>query len=107
MLNQVVLVGRIVEGLEIKELENGKKVANIKIAIPRSWKNAEGEYETDFVPLNLYDNIASNTVEYCGKGDIVGVKGRIQVEENNIQIIVEKLTFLSSKKTDEEEQKDS
>lgn len=102
MLNQVVLVGRLANELEIKELEDGRKVCSIILAVPRSWKNEEGVFETDSIPLTLWDNIAKNTSEYCHKGDLLGIKDRIQVEENNMQIIVEKLTFLSSKKTDEE-----
>ncbi len=58
----------------------------------------------------LWDNIASNTVEYCNKGDIIGVKGRIQtrtVEKENskkyvLEVIAEKVTFLSSNKSKEE-----
>ena len=76
MLNQVVLVGRLTSDLEAKELEDGKKVTNMTLAIPRSFKNADGEYETDFVECTLWNNIAENTAEYCKKGDIVGVKGR-------------------------------
>ena len=49
MLNQIVLVGRLVATPEVKELEDEKKVANITVAVPRSYKNADGEYETDFI----------------------------------------------------------
>ena len=48
MLNQVVLVGRLVRDPELKELENGNKLSNITLAVPRSYKNVNGEYETDF-----------------------------------------------------------
>ena len=51
MLNQVVLVGRLTSDLEAKELEDGKKVTNMTLAIPRSFKNADGEYETLFAVL--------------------------------------------------------
>lgn len=47
MLNQAVLVGRIVKEPEIKETERGK-VSNITLAVPRSFKNSNGEYDTDF-----------------------------------------------------------
>lgn len=106
MLNQIVMVGRLVKDIELKEGENGRKYANLSLAIPRSFKNAEGEYETDFVNCTAFDNIATNTAEYCRKGDIIGVKGRIQsstIEENEtkkyvLEIIAEKVTFLSDSK---------
>ena len=40
MLNQFVGVGRLVAAPEVKETEDGKKVSNITIAVPRSYKNA-------------------------------------------------------------------
>ena len=99
MLNQLVLVGRLKE-MEIIESEEGKKY-NIVIAVPRSFKNAEGEYETDFIPIKLFGSIAENTFEYCKKGDLVGIKGRVEANNNGINIIAEKITFLSSKKEEQ------
>lgn len=104
MLNQVIIVGRLVKEVELKKLESGKNVANVTLAVPRSWKNEEGMYDTDFIECVLFDNIAGNTSEYCHKGDIIGVKGRIQCNdetEHRNEIIAEKVTFLSSKKADE------
>lgn len=101
MLNQTVLVGRISNDPVIEEMED-RKYCRITLAVPRSYKNENGEYDTDFIPITLWNGIAQNTLEYCKKGDLVGIKGRIQVKENDIEIVAEKLTFLSSKKEDEE-----
>ena len=100
MLNQIVLVGRLTENPTVEKLEEGKEVATVTLAVQRSMKNADGEYETDFVPCRLWNSIATNTADYCKKGDIVGVKGRIQSTDGNLEIIAEKVTFLSSKKED-------
>ena len=100
MLNQIVLVGRIVSDPEIKETENENKVSNITLAVNRSFKNDNGEYETDFIPCVLWNSIAKTTCEYCKNGDLVGVKGRVQMTKNKMEVIVEKLTFLSNKKED-------
>ena len=54
MLNQVVMVGRLLEKPEIKELENGKKVGNITLIVPRCYKNEDGEYEKDFIDCMLW-----------------------------------------------------
>ena len=104
MLNQVVLVGRLTRDIVVDKSDKGIKVATISLAIPRSFKNSEGLYDTDFVDCVAFDSIASNTSEYCKKGDIVGVKGRVQSrtienegkKENIMDIICEKITFLSS-----------
>jgi single-strand DNA-binding protein len=110
MLNQTVIVGRLVRDPEVKETESGKKVSDIKLAVPRSYKNAEGDYDTDFITCVLWAGVAENTAEYCKKGDLIGIKGRIQtnqIEENGItkdvmEVVAEKVTFLSSKKTKDE-----
>ena len=103
MLNQVVLVGRIANELEIVK-EGDNSICKITIAIPRSFKNVNGEYDTDFVSCTLMNSIAENTAEYCKKGDIVGVKGRIEGDINKgIAIIAEKVTFLSSRSQKEED----
>ena len=114
MLNQVIMVGRLTRDVEVKENEDGKKYSTMTLAIPRSYKNTEGVYDTDFLVVVLFDSIASNTSEYCKKGDIVGVKGRVQsrVIENDEskeykkEIIAEKVTFLSSKSKDENQEND-
>ena len=103
MLNQVVIVGRLVAKPIVEENENGRKVSKITLAVPRSYKNAEGIYDTDFIKCILWNVIAENTVEYCNKGDIIGVKGRLQcLSGNELQVVAEKITFLSTNKTKEE-----
>ena len=101
MLNQTMIVGRLTQDLEIKELENGVKTCVVTLAVPRSFKNENGEYETDFVPSTLLGTIAENTVEYCKKGDVMGIKGRVQSTDGKIEIIAEKVTFLSSGNSEE------
>lgn len=111
MLNQVVLVGRLIKDPELVETENNKKVSRITLAIPRSFKNMNGEYETDFINCILWDSVAKSTVEYCKKMDIVGVKGRIQsrvVETDNekkyyFDVVAERVTFLSNNKVEKKE----
>ena len=107
MLNQTVIVGRLVRDPELYETENGNKVTNITLAVPRSYKNVNGEYDTDFVPCVLWKGVAENTVEYCRKGDLLGVKGHVQtrdievdedVKRKLVEIVAEKVTFLSCKK---------
>ena len=102
MLNQTVLVGRLVQDPEIKELENDKKACNITLAVTRSYKNADWIYENDFIPITLWQGIAENVKEHCKKGDLVGVRGRLQAREDKVEVVGEKVTFLSSKAKEEE-----
>lgn len=105
MLNQIVIVGRLVKNPELRETETGRKVTNITLAVPRSYKNSNGEYETDYVDCTLWTGIAENTAEYCKKGDLLGVKGRIQTRSYEVnddkrfvtEVVAEKVTFLTQK----------
>lgn len=99
MLNKVVLVGRLVETRKIDE----DKII-ITIRVPRYYKNENGEYDSDFINCVLNGEIAKNTMEYCKISDVIGIKGRIEsYEDKSIQIVAEKVTFLSSNKEKEDE----
>lgn len=107
MLNQTVLVGRLVRDPELYETESGNKVTNITLAVPRSYKNSNGEYDTDYINCVLWKGIAESASEYCHKGDLLGIKGRIQTrtidlddetKKNITEVVAEKVTYLSSKK---------
>ena len=107
MLNQVILVGRLVYDPELRTLEDGRNVTTITLAIKRGYKNSEsGEYDTDFLKCTLWSGIAENTVEYCKKGSTVGVKARLaqkyyEYEDGKSfsypEIIAEKITFINTK----------
>ena len=109
MQNIVFLIGRLVSDPELKKSEKEKDYSTVTLAVQRSFKNSNGIYETDFIRCKLWNGIATNVHEYCKKGDLVGVKGRIQIrtyQENEetkyiTEIIADKVSFLSSKKTEE------
>ena len=112
MLNQVILVGRLVRTPELQLTDNGKKWSMITLAVNRGYKNQNGEYDTDFLDCSLWTGIAENTAEYCKSGDIIGVKGRIQTrlidnedgtKHKKMEIIADKVTFLSSSRKDKNE----
>ena len=90
MLNQVVVVGRI------HSMESGKLV----IAVPRSFKNENGEYDTDYIEAKLSKSIENNVSTYCEVGDLVGIKGRLESDANRMFVIAEKVTCLSSRNKD-------
>ena len=108
MKNLVYLIGRLTDDPEIKKTENEKNYGTITVAVQRDFKNSESLYETDFIRCVLWNGIATQVKEYCKKGDLVGVKGRIQNRSYEIddetkyitEVIVDKVSFLSSKKED-------
>ncbi len=105
MINQIMLVGRLVKTPDLFITESGKKGSFITLAVGRPYKNQNGEYDTDFIDCTLWTGVAESTAEYCKTGDIIGIRGRIQtriVEDENglkekiMEIVADKVTFLSS-----------
>lgn len=106
MLNQLVICGRLVSDPVKEKNEEGKELCYVTVAVPRAYKNEEGIYDTDFIKCQLWNGVEDATCEYCHKGDIVGIKGRVQSElnddgENVMMVIAEKVSFLSSKKKED------
>lgn len=79
MLNRVVLIGRLTKDPELKYTPNGVAVANFTLAVDRFRTNAQGERETDFIPIVIWQKQAENVANYLGKGSLVAVDGRLQV----------------------------
>lgn len=116
MLNNVILIGRLVSDPVFREVSNGKNVCEIKLAVTRPFKNQQNHtYDTDFIKVTFWEYAAINVNEYCVKGSTVSVKGRLQVRnmsvgEKNIEmleVIGEQIIFInkpqqkSISKTDE------
>lgn len=114
MHNMVYLIGRLTEDPTLKTYEDGKEMLTLNLAVQRSFKNEDAIYETDYIRCVLWNVLATHTCEYCRKGDLVGVKGRIQTrsyedEEKNIkyitEVIVDRISFLASAKSRSEDSK--
>lgn len=105
MLNQVILVGRMAKEVEVNETESGQKICTITLAVLRNYKNIDGIYEKDLIKCILWNGIADNVREYCKKEDLIGIKGRIENKNDEMLIIAEKVTFLSSRSSENMEEK--
>lgn len=86
-MNNVILVGRITsfEGNEVT------------ISITRNYKNEDGIYMSDSIPVRLSANIGEKMKEFCKIGDVIGVKGRLE-NRGEVVVMAEKVSFVSPKK---------
>ena len=100
MINQVTLIGRIVEKPILRSYENDVNVATLTLAVTRPFKNMDGNYETDFIKITLWNGVAQSTCDYTQKGDIVGVKVRVAMKDTEVsfadqsQIFKKKISIL-------------
>ena len=70
MLNQVILIGRLVKKPELRESENGKNYLKATLAVQSDYRKKDGEYETDFLEFTAFGKVAENTAKYCDKGRV-------------------------------------
>lgn len=79
VLNSVILIGRLTKDPELRYTPNGTAVASFTLAVGRARPNQQGERETDFIPIVVWQKQAENCANYIGKGSLVAVEGRLQV----------------------------
>ncbi len=106
MINRVVLVGRLTKDPEYKVTPAGVQVANFTLAVNRTFKNAKGEQEADFLNCVVFRKPAENVNNYLKKGSLAGVEGRLQSRsyENNegkrvyvTEVVCDSVQFLEPK----------
>lgn len=111
-MNTVILIGRLTKEVELRYTEKELPIANFTIAINRDYKNENGEYETDFINCVAFQQSAKLMGEYTHKGDLIGVKGRLQTRNYEdkegkkhyiTEVIAERITFLQAKKEEKNE----
>jgi single-strand DNA-binding protein len=80
-MNKVILTGNICQDIELKQTTAGKSVVTNCIAVSRDFKNANGEYESDFINIVVWDKQAEYLSKYASKGDRVELCGKWTVRK--------------------------
>jgi single-strand DNA-binding protein len=84
-LNKVMLIGNLGADPEIRSLQNGQKVANLRIATSESWKDkdsGERKERTEWHRIVIWTEGLVNVVEkYLKKGDKIYVEGQLQTRK--------------------------
>jgi single-strand DNA-binding protein len=110
MINQVTLVGRLTKDPDLRITPEGTSVVNLTLAVNRQFKNQNGEYDTDFVHCTIWRKTAENTANYCRKGSVLGITGKIHTRNYQNQegkrvyvteVVAETVQFLSHRPSQE------
>lgn len=99
MSNILYLIGKVAAQPKVIEDGDNKKIL-LKISVTRAYKNSEGVYECDIFPVELAFSNHDMIIENLHKNDLVEIKSNLIIKNNNIAIVCEKFTFLSSKADD-------
>lgn len=105
MYNYFMLIGRVARDVNVRTLEDGRKVLSLCIACQRPFKNSEGNYETDFFNITLWEAMAEVANDNIKKGAQVGIKGRLGLKKqiidggipvDTVELIGERIVFFSN-----------
>ena len=78
MINNVTLVGRLTKDVELKYTPSNVANVSFTLAVNRTFKNANGERESDFINCVIWRKSAENFANFVKKGALIGITGRIQ-----------------------------
>lgn len=108
-MNKVILVGNLTKDPELTTTQSGINVARFTIAVQRKFKNANDEYESDFISCVAWRSSAEFIYKYFKKGNKIGIVGNIQTRSYDAEdgtkryvteVVVEECEFVQSKKGD-------
>lgn len=78
MINNVTLIGRLTRDAELRYTPSNIATAQFNIACNRNFKNANDEYDADFINCVMWREQAERFCNWTRKGMLVGIVGRIQ-----------------------------
>ena len=71
-MNNVNLIGRLTKAPELKQTASNTNVLTGTLAVNRTFKNQNGERETDFINIVAWRQTAEIIAQYCGQGSQIG-----------------------------------
>ena len=105
-MNKVFLIGRLTRDPELRYTGSNIPVASFTVAVNRTFTNAQGEREADFIPVVVWRKQAENVKNYLNQGSQVAIDGRIQTRSYDdtdgkkryvTEVIADNVQFLDTK----------
>jgi len=103
MLNNVVLIGRLVRDPELRYTQNGTALCKFSVAVGREFTNREGKRETDFFDIITWQKLAETCGNHLAKGRLVALRGHLQTrayedsggqKHKTVEVVAEAVRFL-------------
>ena len=77
-MNKVVLVGRLTAKPELRYTPQNTAYTRFTVAVNRSFANAEGKRDADFINVVAWRKQAETIAKYFDKGNLIALDGRLQ-----------------------------
>lgn len=102
--NQVILMGNLTRDPELRTTPNGTNVCSFSLALNRSYKSADGDWQeaTDFIDIVAWGALGERVAQYLSKGRAALVNGRLQSrsweqdgqKRSKVEVVAQDVTFL-------------
>ena len=105
-MNRVMLIGRLTAKPELRYTGSNLPFARFSVAVNRTFNNAQGERETDFINVVVWRKQAENVCNFLDKGSLVSVEGRIQTgsyddkdgnKRYTMEVVADSVQFLETR----------
>ena len=103
-MNICTIIGNLTKAPETRTTQSGTANCSFTVAVQRRFKNANGEHETDYIPVVAWRQLAELCSKYLDKGRKVAVTGSIQTRSYDkdgtkryvTELIADNVEFLTS-----------
>lgn len=113
-LNRVMVIGNLTRDPELRYAPNGAAVADIGLAVNRSWRTEAGEEKEEvcFINAVLWGKRAEAAAKHVKKGSPVFIEGHLKYEtwtdktqekRSALKLAIDQLQFLPDGKPREQE----
>lgn len=115
-MNKVIMIGNIATDIEMRTTQSGVANCSFRIAVQRKFKNANGEYESDFLSVVAWRQTAEFIHKYFSKGSKIAIEGSLQARSYDAQdgskryvteIVADQAEFVAPRKDDAQPSKPS
>jgi single-strand DNA-binding protein len=115
MLNRIQLIGRLTRDPDLRYTGGGHPMAQFTLAVDRDFRNAAGDRDADFINCVAWRKLAEQVGQYCSRGRLVAVEGRLQTRSYETQdgsrrrvteVVGDRVWFLDKPKTAEDQATD-
>lgn len=110
--NKTLLMGRLTSDPELRRINSGTAVTELRMAVNKNWKGKDGEKREEvlYVDVTVWDRLAEICCQYLTKGSAVFVEGSLKMDtwddkttgekRSKIKVNGETVQFLDSKPRD-------
>lgn len=115
-MNSIIISGRLCADPELRQTPSNISVCRFRVAVNRSYKEADGSTKADFISCTAWRQQADFISKYFSKGSFIVVRGEMRnadytdangVKHYAMELYTDKIEFGGGKKEDSKPQENT